>query len=192
MDFGLGGLSKALQLPTRGKRSSDSTREEELCDHSNSRETKRGKILRLPLINPRRPLFLAEWYTFKASTRLSPLISSVLVFQLSSKFQVPTCVEKSEAMNVGASTSPFSPNIADTLGDVIIFTAAGDPVFFKDLWDQNQVCVYVFIISRPFFVSLLGLISEDWSLSFFGFQRIAVVALLSFEALWMPFQVITN
>ncbi|XP_065629973.1 histone-lysine N-methyltransferase, H3 lysine-9 specific SUVH6-like [Quercus suber] len=59
-------------------------------------------------------------------------------------------------MNVGASTSPFSPNIADTLGDVIIFTAAGDPVFFKDLWDQNQ--------------------------------RIAVVALLSFEALWMPFQ----
>uniref|UniRef100_A0A7N2M0C5 Uncharacterized protein n=1 Tax=Quercus lobata TaxID=97700 RepID=A0A7N2M0C5_QUELO len=41
-------------------------------------------------------------------------------------------------MDVRASTSPFSPNIADTLGDVNIFTAAGDPVFFKDLWDQNQ------------------------------------------------------
>ncbi|KAK4584924.1 hypothetical protein RGQ29_022550 [Quercus rubra] len=41
-------------------------------------------------------------------------------------------------MDVRASTSPFSPNIADTLGDVNIFTAAGDPVFFKDLWDQSQ------------------------------------------------------
>nr|POE52802.1 hypothetical protein CFP56_68712 [Quercus suber] len=44
MDFGLGGLSKALQLPTHRKRSSDSTREEELCDHSDFRETKRGKV----------------------------------------------------------------------------------------------------------------------------------------------------
>nr|POE71559.1 hypothetical protein CFP56_12786 [Quercus suber] len=44
MDFGLGGLSKALQLPTHGKRSSDSTREEDLCDHSDFRETKRGKV----------------------------------------------------------------------------------------------------------------------------------------------------
>ena len=56
-------------------------------------------------------------------------------------FQVPTWVEKSEAMDVRASTSPFSPNIADTLGDANIFTAAGDSVFFKDLWDQNRVCV---------------------------------------------------
>ncbi|KAK9986973.1 hypothetical protein SO802_031924 [Lithocarpus litseifolius] len=44
MDFGLGGLSKALQLPTRGKRSSDSTREEELCNHSDFRESTRGKV----------------------------------------------------------------------------------------------------------------------------------------------------
>ena len=44
MDFGLGGLSKALQLPNRGKRSNVSSREEELCDHSDFRETKRGKI----------------------------------------------------------------------------------------------------------------------------------------------------
>nr|POE54708.1 hypothetical protein CFP56_27785 [Quercus suber] len=43
MDFGLGGLSKALHMPTRGKRSSDSIREEELCDYSDFRETKRGK-----------------------------------------------------------------------------------------------------------------------------------------------------
>ena len=44
MDFGVGGMSKALQLPTRGKRSSVSTREEELCDHSDFREPKRGKV----------------------------------------------------------------------------------------------------------------------------------------------------
>ena len=44
MDFRLGGLSKALQLPTRGKRSNDSTREEELCDHFDFRKPKCGKV----------------------------------------------------------------------------------------------------------------------------------------------------
>ena len=44
MDFGLGGLSKALQLPICGNRSSDSTREEELCDHFDFREPKGGKV----------------------------------------------------------------------------------------------------------------------------------------------------
>ena len=44
MDFRLGGLSKALQLPTCGKRSNVSTREEELCDHSDFREPTRGKV----------------------------------------------------------------------------------------------------------------------------------------------------
>ncbi|KAI9089035.1 hypothetical protein K1719_029314 [Acacia pycnantha] len=37
-----------------------------------------------------------------------------------------------------ASTSLYSPNIAQDLGDVTIFTAAGEPVMFKDLWDQNE------------------------------------------------------
>ena len=44
MDFGLGGLSKALQLPTHGKRGSVYTREEKLCDHADFREPKRGKV----------------------------------------------------------------------------------------------------------------------------------------------------
>ena len=104
-------------------------------------------------------------------------------------YQVPTWVEKSEAMDVRSSTSPFSPNIADTLGDVNIFTAAGDPVFFKDLWDQSQVCVCVFIISLPFFVPLLGFISQDWS---FIFLLSGNSCCCTFEALWMPLQVITN
>ncbi|OMP01748.1 Thioredoxin-like protein [Corchorus olitorius] len=37
-----------------------------------------------------------------------------------------------------ASASGFSADVADVLGDVSIFTAAGEPVLFKDLWDQNQ------------------------------------------------------
>ncbi|KAB1998438.1 hypothetical protein ES319_D12G089500v1 [Gossypium barbadense] len=37
-----------------------------------------------------------------------------------------------------ASASEFSADIGDVLGDVTIFTAADQPVFLKDLWDQNQ------------------------------------------------------
>ncbi|KAJ7952720.1 Thioredoxin-like protein AAED1, chloroplastic [Quillaja saponaria] len=37
-----------------------------------------------------------------------------------------------------ASASQFSVNTAEVLGDVTIFTAAGDPVMFKDLWDQKE------------------------------------------------------
>ncbi|GMN34254.1 hypothetical protein TIFTF001_004593 [Ficus carica] len=34
--------------------------------------------------------------------------------------------------------SDFDPSIGDILGNVSIFTAAGEPVLFKDLWDQNE------------------------------------------------------
>ncbi|GLT75360.1 hypothetical protein SLA2020_470910 [Shorea laevis] len=37
-----------------------------------------------------------------------------------------------------ASASEFTENISDILGDVSIFTADGQPVFFKDLWDQKE------------------------------------------------------
>ncbi|KAK9902555.1 hypothetical protein M0R45_004734 [Rubus argutus] len=37
-----------------------------------------------------------------------------------------------------SSALDFSPDISDVLGDVSIFTAAGDSVQFKDLWDQNE------------------------------------------------------
>nr|XP_011466310.1 PREDICTED: thioredoxin-like protein AAED1, chloroplastic isoform X3 [Fragaria vesca subsp. vesca] len=36
------------------------------------------------------------------------------------------------------SASDFSPDIGEILGDVSIYTAAGDSVQFKDLWDQNE------------------------------------------------------
>lgn len=44
MNFGLGGLSKALLLPTRGKRSSEPNREEEQHENFDVRESKRGKV----------------------------------------------------------------------------------------------------------------------------------------------------
>ncbi|XP_030466087.1 thioredoxin-like protein AAED1, chloroplastic [Syzygium oleosum] len=37
-----------------------------------------------------------------------------------------------------ASASDISADISDALGDVRIFTACGQPVMFKDLWDQNE------------------------------------------------------
>lgn len=41
-------------------------------------------------------------------------------------------------LSVRASSSQYSPTIAENLGDVSIFTAAGEAVMFKDLWDQDQ------------------------------------------------------
>lgn len=38
-----------------------------------------------------------------------------------------------------AAVSEFNPIIGDILGDVSIFTASGQLVKFKDLWDQNEV-----------------------------------------------------
>ena len=39
------------------------------------------------------------------------------------------------------SNSRYSPQIAETLSDVSIFTASGEPIMFSDLWDQNQVSI---------------------------------------------------
>jgi hypothetical protein len=42
---------------------------------------------------------------------------------------------------MGASASSFSADIGGVLSDVSIFTTAGQPVMFKDLWDQNEVLI---------------------------------------------------
>ncbi|KAJ0041194.1 hypothetical protein Pint_27846 [Pistacia integerrima] len=39
---------------------------------------------------------------------------------------------------VRANAEEFSPDVGEVLGDVSIFTAAGEPVLFKDLWDQTE------------------------------------------------------
>uniref|UniRef100_A0A7N2R465 DUF4220 domain-containing protein n=1 Tax=Quercus lobata TaxID=97700 RepID=A0A7N2R465_QUELO len=44
MDFRLGGLSKALMLPTRGKRNKESNLEEEQCEDIDTREAKHGRV----------------------------------------------------------------------------------------------------------------------------------------------------
>ncbi|KAK3416577.1 hypothetical protein EUGRSUZ_H02333 [Eucalyptus grandis] len=41
----------------------------------------------------------------------------------------------------GASASGISPDVGDVLGDVRIFTAAGEPVLFKDLWGVAVVAM---------------------------------------------------
>lgn len=38
-----------------------------------------------------------------------------------------------------STSSGYGPGIGESLGDVRIFTAAGEPVLFKDLWDQKEV-----------------------------------------------------
>lgn len=42
-----------------------------------------------------------------------------------------------------AAVSDIGPSIGEILGDVSIFTAAGEPVLFKDLWDQNEVKILI-------------------------------------------------
>ena len=44
MDFGLGGLSKALMLPTHGKINNDSVMKEEQCEILGSREPKHVRV----------------------------------------------------------------------------------------------------------------------------------------------------
>ncbi|XP_061359056.1 uncharacterized protein LOC133303195 [Gastrolobium bilobum] len=45
---------------------------------------------------------------------------------------------KRSVISARASSSQYSPRTAEDLGDVSIFTATGEPVMFKDLWDQKQ------------------------------------------------------
>ncbi|XP_056171591.1 thioredoxin-like protein AAED1, chloroplastic isoform X2 [Syzygium oleosum] len=73
------------------------------------------------------------------STRAAPLVRSASAVA-SVRSQGPA--RRSDAVRsrfvARASASGISPDISDVLGDVRIFTAAGEPVLFKDLWDQNE------------------------------------------------------
>ncbi|KAB5526566.1 hypothetical protein DKX38_020413 [Salix brachista] len=62
---------------------------------------------------------------------------------LSPKRTPPTLIttrsaKKTSRLIMGASASSFSADIGDVLSDVSIFTSAGEPIMFKDLWDQNE------------------------------------------------------
>jgi hypothetical protein len=60
-----------------------------------------------------------------------------------SRITTTTTRSRTSRLVVRASTSPVSPNISEILGDATIFTATGDPVMFKDLWDQTEVCLHI-------------------------------------------------
>lgn len=64
-------------------------------------------------------------------------------------------VTRKRGVSARASNSQYSPTIAENLGDVSIFTAAGDPVMFKDLWDQDQVSMLIFTYIKAFIFTLV-------------------------------------
>jgi peroxiredoxin len=77
-----------------------------------------------------------------SSHRLLPSKSLSLPFypistaqSLKSKMQIRSPLVTRAA---ASSTAGLSEKISDALGEVNIFTAAGEPVMFKDLWDQNE------------------------------------------------------
>jgi len=65
-----------------------------------------------------------------------PLILSSLSISQSSEWVTrpssPRFITKASASNV-------PENVGEILGDVTIFRASGEPVMFKELWDQNEV-----------------------------------------------------
>lgn len=91
-----------------------------------------------------------------AQTVPSPKLPSVIsqsprrflsLFPLKSPFASPSSVTVPSSKQLPsikfrlvtrASASELSPNVSDILGDVSIFTAAGEPVMFKDLWDEKE------------------------------------------------------
>jgi hypothetical protein len=91
----------------------------------------------------------------------SHLRPSTATFYQSLKATSPNGVSSRTSLRVvaRASTSEFVPNIGHGLGDVTIFNAAGDPVLFKHLWDQDNVphipdhSLNFFILSFTLFVS---------------------------------------
>ncbi|KAH7566727.1 hypothetical protein ACOSQ2_023688 [Xanthoceras sorbifolium] len=62
-----------------------------------------------------------------------------LVTAISSSKSTHRLISRSHSrLLVRASAAEFTASVGDALGDVSIFTAAGDAVLFKDLWDQTE------------------------------------------------------
>jgi len=74
-----------------------------------------------------------------------------------------------------AFNSQYSPQIADSLNDVSIFTAAGEPVRFNDLWDQNQVSIpYNFFLFLDVYKMLISILNVHYSffIPIFGIKNL--------------------
>ncbi|KAG8474868.1 hypothetical protein CXB51_031600 [Gossypium anomalum] len=122
-----------------------------------------------------RPLYFSSLNSLKFGSQIPSLkfpISSPIKLKPAKLFTSNNGTNNSGVVGK-ASTSEFSADIGDVLGEVTIFTAADQPVFLKGLWDQNQVNFTPFLLLKT---------CSDLSLlliySLHPQQGIAVVALL--------------
>lgn len=97
----------------------------------------------------------SQAFSFMQSDRVSPPSSQRLLCSSQSYPLLPfnsifanrfSKFRKSNRFSLTANASSISAVsediISEALGDVSIFTAAGEPVKFKDLWDQNEVLFF--------------------------------------------------
>ncbi|CAK9184126.1 unnamed protein product [Ilex paraguariensis] len=97
------------------------------------------------MILPQTPTFLqfnslssssSHRLSFPFHTQSPPLPSNSMITIHTEKSRKQTrSFQLAKASSTGAG---FSDSIANILGDVSIFTASGEPVMFKDLWDPNE------------------------------------------------------
>jgi hypothetical protein len=104
----------------------------------------------------------------------SHLRPSTATFYQSLKATSPNGVSIRTSLRVvaRASTSEFVPNIGHVLGDVTIFNAAGDPVLFKHLWDQDNVPLF---LTTPFISSFYLLLFSFFFVLFFETLRLLLM-----------------
>ncbi|MCL7050882.1 hypothetical protein MKW94_019346, partial [Papaver nudicaule] len=74
-----------------------------------------------------------------SSSKFSPFSSlASSISSLSTKFTKEKRSSSVVRVSSSSSTVGFSESISEILGDVTIFTAAGESVMIKDLWDQEE------------------------------------------------------
>ncbi|KAL5556753.1 hypothetical protein UlMin_038989 [Ulmus minor] len=102
----------------------------------------------MALISPKalrlQPFYLPSPSPLSLQSQPAPLLAlsnpyASSISTTTTYFPKPTTLVSSRRHVVArAAVSEFSPSIGEMLGDVGIFTAAGEPVKFNELWDQNE------------------------------------------------------
>ncbi|KAK4262435.1 hypothetical protein QN277_027994 [Acacia crassicarpa] len=100
-----------------------------------------------PSVRPSRPSVTVSSHCFAISPRKPHAFFGAARYP--SRCRGSDVVGRTVRMVARASTSQYSANIAEDLADVSIFTAAGEPVMFKDLWNQNEG-IAVMVLLRHF------------------------------------------
>lgn len=91
-------------------------------------------LVSLPSSKPRQ--LLSQNPTVLTTTTFHPLTTTTTTRGASSIILRTT----TSRLATRASASSYSSDISDVLGNVTRYRAYGDPVMFKDLWDQEVVC----------------------------------------------------